>query len=549
MTRNGKPRMRQGSHPYSHTEMPLQDGDAPQARQPWVRILLLSALVLLLAGLWACASSQTAVEVTLTVDGTERTVKTSAATVNGAIKEAGIPLGDLDRVTPPAWTELTPGMNIVIVRVREEFATETQPIPYARRIIHDEALPAGESRLIQAGAEGTEEFTYRIVYEDGKEVSRTLVKRSTAVAPVEEILVVGAKGSLPPADIAGTLAYISSGNAWVMRENSSGRRPLTSEGDLDSHVFSLSPDGRTLLYSRASGDEEGNVFNSLWAVTTTVKGETPFPVGIENVLWAEWSPDGDTFAYSTAEPSASAPGWKAHNDLWVAYAPAFTATQVLSPTANIFYGWWGTTYEWSPDGTALAYANAGEVGVVDLKERTRRRLIQFPPFDSHSAWVWVPGISWSPDSGFLATVVHRHAGIGNPEESPLFDLWIVSADGALIVPAARDVGMWANPVWSPGDEDTSTPDSAILFGVAENPSHSQLSLYDLHVMDRDGSNQRRVFPPPEQRGAETVDVAWSPNGGALVAVFQGDLYLLDPGTGKARQLTADGNSSHPRWAR
>ncbi len=483
------------------------------------------------------------------VDGTDRTLTTSATTVNQVITEAAVSIGDLDRITPPVWTEVTPGMHIVIVRVSEKFTTETQPVPYARKVIHDEALPAGESRLIQAGAEGTEEFTYRIVYEDGTEVSRTLVKRTTTTAPVDEILVVGAQGSLPPADIAGTLAYLSSGNAWMMRDSSSGRRPLTSEGDLDGHVFNLSPDGRMLLFSRAGTEEDSGVLNSLWMVTTTVKGETPFPVGIENVLWAEWSPQGDALAYSTAEPSPSAPGWKAHNDLWLAYAPEFTATQVLSPTANIYYSWWGTTYEWSPDGTRLAYANAGEVGVVDLEEGTRRRLVEFPPFDSGSAWVWVPGISWSPDNRFLATVVHRYTGVGTAEASPLFDLWILSVDGALIVPAARDVGMWANPVWSPVDENAPSVRSDILFGVAENPGHSQLSLYDLYVMDRDGSNQQKVFPPPGQQGAETVDAAWSPNGDVLVAVFQGDLYLLDTDTGEAQQLTADGSSSQPRWAR
>jgi Tol biopolymer transport system component len=221
---------------------------------------------------------------------------------------------------------------------------------------------------------------------------------------------------------------------------------------------------------------------------------------------------------------------------------------VLSPTANIYYSWWGTTYAWSPDGKSLAYANAGEVGLVDLEEGTRRSLVQFPPFDSQSAWVWVPAVSWSPDSLFIATVVHGHSGLGVPEESPLFDLWILSAEGSMVIPAVRDVGMWATPAWS-SEGESGGAGSRILFGIAESPGLSQLSLYELHVMDRDGSNRRKIFPQAGQRGVETVDIYWSPAADAVALVFQGDLYVLDPDSGRLQQLTADGNSSRPRWAR
>jgi Tol biopolymer transport system component len=510
-------------------------------------LIAAAAIILTVAALAACASPQVAT-IFIVADGAQQTLTTSAATVNQAINEAGISLGPLDRISPPSWTEITPDLRIVVVRGAEELIAEPQPVPYSRRIIHDEALPAGESRLIQAGKEGIEEFTYRILYEDGVEISRALIKRTTTIAPIDEILVVGSQGSLPAADFTGALAYISNGNAWLMRENSSGRRPLTSEGGLDGHVFSLSRDGRTLLFSQAGAVKDSPVFNSLWTITTTVKGEIPVPLGIENVLWAEWSPGGDAIAFATGERAAGALGWKAYNDLWIASAPAFTPTQVLSPTANIYYPWWGTTYAWSPDGESMAYANAGEVGVVDIATGAQRKLVQFPPFDSHSAWVWVPGISWSPDSQLIATVVHGHTGAGAPEESPLFDLWVLSADGSLVVPMARDVGMWAVPAWSEAREPGAF-DSHILFGTAENPSHSQLSLYELHIMDRDGSNRRKVFPPARQRGAETVDAAWSPGGDAAAFVFQGDVYMVNLDSYQVWQLTAGGNSSHVRWAR
>lgn len=527
----------------------MKPGDIVAARNhiTFRALIAVAALVLAGASLAACGSPK-AVSVVIVADGTERTLTTTSATVNEILYEAGISLGSLDRVSPPSWTQVTPGLRVVVVRVSEELATEKQPVPYSRKIIHDEALPTGESRLIQAGKEGVEEFTYRIVYEDGVEVSRAFIKRTTSTAPVDEILVVGAKGSLPPVEFVGTLAYISNGNAWMMRESSSGRRPLTTEGGLDGHVFSLSPDGRVLLFSQSSVDKDGPSFNTLWTITTTVKGETAMPLGIENVLWADWSPAGDAIAFATGERAAGALGWKAYNDLWIASAPAFTPTQVLTPTSNIYYPWWGTTYAWAPDGKSIAYANAGEVGLVDIEAGTTRRLVQFPPYDSQSAWVWVPGVSWSPDSQFLATVVHGHTGVGAPEESPLFDLWVLSADGSLVLPMARDVGMWAAPAWSPA-QDSGKAANHILFGAAENPVHSQLSLYELHIMDGDGSNRRRVFPTSGGRALETMDVSCSPDGDSVALVFQGDLYMLGLNSDQLQQLTTDGNSSHPRWAR
>ncbi len=77
----------------------------------------------------------------------------------------------------------------------------------------------------------------------------------------------GPTGELDPVQIDGTLAYISNGNAWVMRGVSSNKRLLTTSGDLDNRVFALTPDGRQLLLSRKSA-EPNTYFNHLgWSAT------------------------------------------------------------------------------------------------------------------------------------------------------------------------------------------------------------------------------------------------------------------------------------------
>jgi resuscitation-promoting factor RpfB len=514
------------------------------------RLALLVALLLLLAAAVSLAGcgGVAGVDVELTVDGSTRSVHTEAATVLQLLREQGFTLGDLDKVTPPSWQQLSPGLVITIVRVQERFETATAELQFSRRTVRDEALPVGETKLVQLGANGVEELTYRVVTEDGQEVSRTLSKRVTAKPPVDQIAVVGAKGSLPAVPISGTLAYASGGNAWLIRETSEGRRPLTSEGDLDLHVFELSPDGGHLLFTRSVSSTQNAPLNSLWIVTTTVKGESPVRLDVDGVLRAAWSPDGKRFAFSTAARATAAPGWTARNDLWIAESPSFSPTLVLHPSSVALYSWWGETFRWSPDGARLAYADASEVGLIDLKLALRQKLVEFPSYNSRSSWVWTPTPSWSPDGKFIAAAVHGSSGSSSPEDSPIFDIWVISVDAGLIVPVVREAGMWSTPTWSPPGMGASS-DALLAFGVAETPSHSQYSMYSLYVMDRDGSNRRKLLPQQDDAPLDILDLAWSPQGDALIAARQGDLVLIDARTGKVSLITADGDSSNPRWAR
>jgi hypothetical protein len=69
-------------------------------------------------------------------------------------------------------------------------------------------------------------------------------------------------------------------------------------------------------------------------------------------------------------------------------------------------------------------------------------------------------------------------------------------------------------------------------------------------MDRDGSNARFVFPPEGQVGLSANEaIAWSPDARLIAIVYQGNLWLIDPDTGVNQQITGDGLSAQPRWAR
>ena len=51
--------------------------------------------------------------------------------------------------------------------VEEQFEAVRVPVPFERKTVTNEALPAGETRLIQLGVNGEDEITYRITGENG----------------------------------------------------------------------------------------------------------------------------------------------------------------------------------------------------------------------------------------------------------------------------------------------------------------------------------------------------------------------------------------------
>ncbi|MFQ5408021.1 MAG: G5 domain-containing protein, partial [Anaerolineales bacterium] len=323
----------------------------------------------------ACAPAASSVDpqtltVTIVHDGAAETVTSDGSVVRDVIAEAGLTLAPLDEITPGEFSPLTDGMTITIVRVIEELEIEEVEIPFDEQIVRNEGLPDGETRLLQTGRNGMEEITYRTVYKDGEQFSRSAVRRNELTAPIPEIVMVGAQSTFTVIPIEGTLAYLSAGNAWVMRESSGSRQPLTISSDLDGRVFRISPDGSYLLFTRNAGKE--GTFNSLWAIATNESEPDPLDLKVDNVLWADWSPaEPRRVAFSTGEPRERAPGWQANNDLQLVSFDENGQTTgrprtLLEPSAGGIYGWYGTNFAWGPDGQQLAYAQADAIGLVIL---------------------------------------------------------------------------------------------------------------------------------------------------------------------------------------
>jgi hypothetical protein len=576
-------------------------------------ILLLAILTLA-----ACApQAEEGITVVLVADGSQQTLVLSReATVTEVLDRAGITLTELDDVNPPTFTRTEDGMVITVVRVDEEVLVQREIIPFNRTTVRNDNLSFGETRLIQAGVNGEAEVTYRITYRDGVEASRNEVRRVEITPSQDEVVMVGSAGELPTVTINGTLVYVSGGNAWLMQQTSANRRPLTNGGGLDGRVFSLSPDGTSLLFTRnpdwesttqptptadatpsgedgtpaptpsprptstpatrADEDDDAEApFNSLWAILdlSDPTGEA-IELNVENALYAEWVPGEEerAFLYSTAEPRPSFPGWQANNDLWRARISATGVVarkeQMLEASSGGIYGWYGTNFSLGPDGDSLAWAQSDAVGTLtslELDEQTagsgsadegppdaylRATLLEFSPATLFEDVVWRPGVSWSPDGEFIATTTHSlPLGEEAPEDSPLYDLTVLAANGSLRADVIRQAGMWSLPQYSP--LRTTEEDEVIgwlAFLKAVEPLNSAAGRYQLAIADRDGSNQRLVYPPSGEVGLLPQIVSWSPDARQVALIDQGNLFVVDISSGLAQQLSGDGLSSNPRWA-
>lgn len=505
-------------------------------------------LLLLLSGCGFDLGGQN-VEVTIVESQNSRSLSVASdSTVRQALEQAGITLEPLDKVEPATTTVLSEDTTIKIIRVREDFLIEQSVLPFEQQTVKNESLPEGQTVLIQAGSNGTQQNTYRILYEDGIETSRSFVSSEIIQAAKPEIVMIGVQSPFTSQSIPGVIAYITSSNAWIMEGSSGNRRPVVSTGDLDGRVFSISPDRQWLLFTRSLVDNAD--INGLWLVNLTAPNPQPIDTGVRNIVnYADWVPGRTrTFSYSTVDPVPTAPGWNANNDLYMCRfdenGSNIESTLLIDKNSGGLSGWWGTTFEWSNGGSRLAYARPDSIGLVDIDAGTFNPLFEFPVYQTNSDWAWVPGIKWSSDDKIVFTTL---AFDNSTETVQAPSLAAVLLDENLTIELVSNCGLFCYPVPSPFN---ASQRYTVAFLSAIIPDQSESSRYNLQIIDRDGSNPRKFYPEEGLQGLSPQTIKWSPNfveEPRLAFVAQGDLLLLDVLDGSIKNLTGDGSISRIDW--
>ena len=156
-------------------------------------------------------------KVTIKHEDEETQVELVGGTVEDALKEAGIELGEKEEADEAPDTFLVSdfleeqkitlgpddemnkklddrikdGMKLTVYRVEYKEEKETETIDYGTIEQYSDSMDLGTSTIEQYGSEGEKEVTYKVKYVDGKEDSREVIKEEVTKEPVDEIITYG----------------------------------------------------------------------------------------------------------------------------------------------------------------------------------------------------------------------------------------------------------------------------------------------------------------------------------------------------------------------
>ncbi|WP_174551281.1 3D domain-containing protein [Paenibacillus tianmuensis] len=129
----------------------------------------------------------------LTADGETKTVYTTGKTVETALADLKITLGELDKVTPALTTEVADNAPIKVVRVKKETEEVKEPIPFETVKKNEPQLLKGKEQVVQEGQEGTLLKKKEKLFEDGALVAENVVDQQVQTQSIKKIVAVGTK--------------------------------------------------------------------------------------------------------------------------------------------------------------------------------------------------------------------------------------------------------------------------------------------------------------------------------------------------------------------
>ena len=174
----------------------------------------------------------------------------------------------------------------------------------------------------------------------------------------------------------------------------------------------------------------------------------------------------------------------------------------------------------------IVYANENDIYVMDLADRSVKRLTQDPEWDFDPAW--------SPDGKQIVFRSHRD---GNEE------IYVMNADGSNQRNLSRSSGGDWSPVWS--------PDGTRIAFYSERKGKS-----GIWVMDVNGENVIPVGTPPGVNDYPTWSpdskrIAWNCTMGRLYANGRGDFEICVSnvdGSGLTQLTDTEGDNKYPAWS-
>lgn len=307
-----------------------------------------------------------------------------------------------------------------------------------------------------------------------------------------------------------------------------------------------SPDGRSIVYVRQSGDVMSDSFRrSIWLIDLASGQQSPLVTGSGGYAAPRWSPDGTRLAYIAAGEEGA--------QLWVRWIATGTSAKLTNlPDAP-------QSIAWSPDGRSIAYVmrvpeDGPRLGKPPAKPEGAKWAEPLEVYDrvtyrsdaggyirpgfSHLFLISADGgaarqltfgafdddgpLSWTPDGkAILFSAVRRPDWQREPFDYEVQQLDLAS--GKISALTSR-YGPDVNPVVS--------PDGRQIAYLGFDDKHRSFQNAHLYVMNRDGSGARALTVNLD---LSIDEVKWAPDGRSLIAAFD------EKGAKKLARIGLDGS--------
>lgn len=137
-------------------------------------------------------------DVQVEVDGKMLTMNSAESDVESMLKAEGVKVNEADKVLPSNDQPLEKGLKVTIIRVETKTVKEAKPLAYSTVTKNDGSLEKGKQKLVQSGKTGEKLVTTKVIYENGKEVSRKVISEAVTKKPVQKVVAMGTKPKVQP---------------------------------------------------------------------------------------------------------------------------------------------------------------------------------------------------------------------------------------------------------------------------------------------------------------------------------------------------------------
>lgn len=136
-----------------------------------------------------------ATPVTFVFYGKRTETSTRAQSVAEFLSQKGVKIAADDTLSPSGTTAITSGMVIQLWKNGKQTVTVDEDIAFTTRQVKDANHDRGYKEVQTQGVNGKRTVTYEIEMRDGKEVARTIANTVTTQQSVEQVEIIGAKGT------------------------------------------------------------------------------------------------------------------------------------------------------------------------------------------------------------------------------------------------------------------------------------------------------------------------------------------------------------------